>query len=190
MWQVAEYPEGPGVAAGPATGPSPSPAARSGRGPIRGRPRADLQEFGEKSPWWLPPPKGLSRQVPQGSTTQFQSQLPFLLQKRLVGGSALPPGTFSPVHNTSSFVDSTNRTLAARGDQLTQAVTVRVRNRGPAPEPGASDVGGTLCPGDEVTRGGSECCEGAPRGGGQAVKGPEGSQAAGFEPSMCLRATV
>lgn len=137
--------------------PSPRPAACCGRGPIRGRLWDDLQEFRGKSPG-LPPPKGLSRQAPWGFTTYYQNQTPPLLQKRLVGGNASPAETFLQF-KTCFNAQRESPAIVAHGDQLIQAPFVRVRKRRLTSESGGIQMwGASLCPDDEVTRQGSDCC--------------------------------
>ena len=83
-----------------------------------------LQEFGGKSPQRLPPPKGLSRQPwPHGASPHMararRGRPPPLLQKRLVGDSASPPETFSPIQTRNAQHESP--TLVAHGSPTHQA---------------------------------------------------------------------
>lgn len=110
------------------------------------------------SPQWLPPPKGPSRQAPWGFTTHFESQPPSLLQKRFVGGNALPQKPFLQF------------TMGLNGQRESPALVAPPRpiwacfcsseETGRLWSQEASDGGESLCPGGEVTKRGSERCWG------------------------------
>lgn len=134
----------------------PGPAVRSRRSPIRGRLWDDLQEFRGKSPQWLPPPKGLSRQAAWGFTTHCESQPPPLLQKSswqcFTTKAFFSNSKHALMHSMSHPLSWPVETNSFRSVLFGEEAEAYSRARG------LSSVGESLCSGDGVTRQRPGCC--------------------------------